>query len=288
MWCAVVLCYTPSRTQQAAEPCVMAIDYVIDTNCIPKQTLTTEGIMERLKGKERAETIIRMYRQAGDQRPPSEMGYEFTRSTPAGQSETETIVVQDVLDLVDQLKPLEKHCTGCPANRTGSPFGCMGFVQYPISGAAEAWLLNQLPAPNEPLIWLLLKQGVDNFQYDGQTIAALRQQSDTYFEDRLAARRILGEFDLDANQVFEMIFAVGDISPNHAGILLLFFNAIERSEIQADEIMRIAPAAPDLVAKYPFLHQIMPADDPTTRDLKHFFHALYLAWSLNVLLKVDA
>lgn len=266
----------------------MAIDYVIDYNCIPKHTLTSDGIVERLKGKERAEMIIQTFRQNGDQRPPSEMGYEFTRSTPAGETETEVIVVQDILDLANQLTPLEHHCAGCPANRANKPFGCTGFVQYPISGAAEAWLLNQLPAPTEPLIWLLLKQGVDNFQYDGQTIAALRQQSDTYFEDQKAAVRILGEFDLDANQVFEMIFSVGDISPNHAGILLLFFNAIERSEIQANEIMQIAPATPELVEKYPFLHQIMPMDDPTTRELKMFFHALYIAWSLNVLLKVDA
>lgn len=266
----------------------MAIDYVIDYDCIPKQTLTTEGILERLKGKERAAMIIRMFRENGDQRSPSEMGFEFTRSTPEGQSETELIVVQDILDQAAQLDPLEHHCKGCPANRTGTPFGCTGFIQYPISGEAESWLLNQLPIPGEPLVWLLLKQGVDNFQYDGQHVALMRTQSDTYFADKRAATRRLGEIVLDANQVFEMIFLVGDIIPNHGAILLLFYNALDRAELEAPDIMALAPAIPETVEKYGFLHQAMPNDDVTTAEIKNFLHALYIAWSLNVNLRVDA
>lgn len=266
----------------------MAIDYVIDYDCEPKRKLTTDGILERIKGRERAAMIIRLFRENGDDRPPSEMGFEFTRRTPEGEEETQLIVVQDILDESDELKPLEHHCRGCPANRTGTPFGCTGFVQYPISGKAEAWLLNQLPSIKEPLVWLLLKQGVENFQYDGQTVAELRKQGDTYFEDNHAAARSLGDFSINANQVLEMIFTVGDIIPNHAAILLLFYNAIERSELEADSIMKLAPATKEKIEKFPFLHQIMPIDDTTTGDLKEFFQALWLAWSLNVKLKVDA
>lgn len=266
----------------------MAIDYVIDYDCVPKQTLGTTGILERLKSRDRADTIVRMFRENGDDRPPSEMGFEFTRSTPEGEEETELIVVQDIIDLAEQLNPLAHHCVGCPANRTGQPFGCTGFVQYPISGKAEAWLLNQLPSINEPLVWLLLKQGVENFKYDGQQVAALRQQDDTYFEDKQAAYRFLGEFNLNANQMFEMIFMVGDIIPNHGAILLLFYNAIERSELQANEIMALAPATEEKIRKHPFLHQVMQGDDRTIAELKEFFNAVYIAWALNVRLIVDA
>lgn len=266
----------------------MAIDYVIDYDCVPKQTLGTEGIKERLKGLERAQLIIQLYRDHGDDRPPSQMGFDFTRQTAEGEEETQLIVVQDLLDQGEVLVPLRDHCAGCPANRARKPFGCMGYIQYPISGQAESWLLNQLPSTNEPLVWLLLKQGVDNFQYDGQQIAALRQTSDTYFEDRQAAVRILGEFDLNANQIFEMIFNVGDIIPNHGAILLVFFNAVERSEMEAGDIMQLAPATPDLIAQYPYLHQIMANDDATTVEIKDFLEALYIAWSLNVKLLVDA
>ena len=60
----------------------MAIDYIIEYDCVPKQTLTANGIIERIKEKERAETVIQWFRAAGDTRPPSEMGFEFTKSTP--------------------------------------------------------------------------------------------------------------------------------------------------------------------------------------------------------------
>lgn len=266
----------------------MAIDYVIDYDCVPKQTLGTDGIVERLKSRERAETIISMFRQNGDDRPPSEMGFEFTRSTPEGEEETQLVVVQDILDYVADLNPIAHHCRGCPANRTGTPFGCTGFIQYPITGKGEEWLLNQLPSVNEPLVWLLLKQGVENFNYDGKQMAALRAEGDVYFEDNQAAFRFLGEFNLNANQIFEMIFVVGDIIPNHGAIMLLFYNAIERSELQANEIMALAPADEEKIRKHPFLHQIIQGDDRTIAELKEFFNAMYIAWALNVKLKIDA
>lgn len=266
----------------------MAIDYIIDYKCVPKQTLGSDGIVERLKSRERADMIIRMFREKDDDRPPSEMGFEFTRSTPEGEEETQLIVVQDILDTVAELDPVAHHCHGCPANRTGTPFGCTGFVQYPISGKGEEWLLNQLPSINEPLIWLLLKQGVENFNYDGAQMARLRAQGETYFEDKHAGFRLLGEFNLSANQVFEMIFTVGDIIANHGAIMLLFFNAIERSDLQADEIMGLSPADDEKIQKNPFLHQVMQGDDRTIADLKEFLNAVYIAWALNVNLKMDA
>jgi len=265
----------------------MAIDYTIDYPCEPKRQLSTEGIRERLKGRERAELIIAQYRDAGDQRPPSEMGFEFTRRTSEGEGETELIIVQDLLDQAAQLDGLAHHCRGCPANRTGQPFGCMGYVSYPISAAGEAFLVDRLPVPDEALVWLLLKRGVDDFQYDGQQIALLRMQDSIYFEAQRPPERRLGEFTIDGNQVFEMIFTVGDIIPNHAGVLLLFFGAISR-ELEAHEIMQISPAPPDAVQRYPFQLRMEPWDDPTIQDLKAFLHALYIAWALNVKLLVDA
>lgn len=264
----------------------MAIDYIIGYDCIPKQTIKAEGILERLKGEQRALSIIELFRKNGDQRPPSQMGFEFTRNTPEGVEETQVIVVQDLLDEAAELEPLEHYCIGCPANRTGERFGCMGFIQYPISRQAESWLLDRLPVPDEPLVWLLLKQGVQEFQYDGGTVKPLRNSSDAYFEERMTLQRRLGEFSIDANQLFEMIFAVGNIQPNHAALLLLFMGAINR-DLEADEIMHITPAPPDADTRYPFILQHEPDDDQTIAELKEFLRALYMAWKLNVPLKLD-
>jgi hypothetical protein len=260
----------------------MAIDYAIQYDCVPRRELGDDTILELLKDQERAEMMIRMFRQNGDSRPPSEMGYEFTRTTPLGDEETELIVVQDVLDRVEELNVRAHHCRNCPANRRGQPYGCTGFIQYPLSGVGEAWLLNQLPNPQNALVWLLLKQGIDNFMYDGQDIADLRRKGDTYFEDRKSPVRKLGEFDVNSNQVFEMTFTVGDINPNHAGVLLLFFNAIDR-DLEADAIMSIGQASYE---QFPFQLNPEPNDDKTIMELKSFLNALYVAWALKVGLRV--
>ena len=266
----------------------MAIDYIIDYDCVPKQTLGTEGILERIKAQARAENVIRLFREHGDTRPPSEMGFEFTRSLPDGTEETQVIMVQDMLDQAAELNPLASYCVGCPANALGKPFGCMGQIQYPISSAAEAWLLDRLPGIEQPLVWLLLRQGVQEMGYDGAAVQPLRANP-TYFEERRIRGRDLVEFVFTADQVFEMLFMLGHIQPSHASMLLLLFNAIPR-DVEANQIVQILNhtlTAEEIAQQYPFQMKLDPNDDPTTADLKQFFYAAYHAWTLNVRLLLD-
>lgn len=264
----------------------MAIDYVIDYNCVPKQTLGTDGILERIKGRERAETIIELYRQHGDDRTPSEMGFEMVRTAADGSDETQIIIVQHLLDAADELIPLAPYCDGCPANRTGDPFGCMGRIGYPLSPFGEAWMLNQLPEPTEPLVWLLLRQGILKFKYDGSSVRLLRAAGTTHFSEQRTIQRELGELTVNSDQVFEMTFLLGHIQPNHAGILLLFFNAIHR-DMEADEIMNIGTMPPELREQFDFRITVSAEDDPTTAEIKQFLYALYLAWQLDVQMLLD-
>lgn len=262
----------------------MAIDTVIDYPCVPKAQLTTPGLVERLKGYHRAQALIEMHRREGDMRPPRELDFEFTRRTGDGKEITSTLTVQHLLDEAADLTPLGHHCHGCPANRTGGTFGCVGFLDYPITAAGETWLLKQLPDMQEVLPWLLLKDGIEVFQYDGQTVAPLRLDP-TYFETRVPPFRDLGEFIINANQTFEMMFMVGDIMPNHAAILMLFFKAIPR-DLPAEQISALSQVAAD-PQHLPFQHFIRDDDDSTVRQFKEFLQSLYLAWSLGVRLGVD-
>ena len=228
-----------------------------------------------------------MFRRNGDSRPPSEMGFEMVRTAADGSEETQVIVVQHLLDFAEDLDPLAHFCAGCPANRTGRPFGCIGQVDYPISGLAEAWLLNQLPEPTEPLVWLLLRQGIREFKYDGSTARDLREAGDTIFEERRTIYRALGEMTATSDQVFEMIFLTGNIQPNHAGVLLLFFGAITR-EIEAATIMNLGQMPLDERAAYDFRIVSVPDDDDlSTGQIKALLEALFLAWRLNVQLLLD-
>jgi len=288
-----LLCYTPDINDLHGMR-AMAIDYIIEYDCIPKQQFSAAGILERIKEKERAQEVIQWFRAAGDTRPPAQMGFEFSRSTPDEKGEKQVIVVQDLLDHAAQLDEWEYHCSGCPANGRDHPFGCMGFIRYPISARAETWLLERLPVPDEPLLWLLLKQGIRKFGYDGSSVKLLRDRDDTreeggrtYFELPAAPQRRLGELRVSGDQTLEMIFGVGErIMPNHAGILLLFFDAIDRS-LEAAEIHDISSFDEATRGKFAFRMAAEP-DDEKVYEFLAFFHALYLAWKLKAALFVDA
>ena len=273
----------------------MAIDYIIEYECAPKRELSAAGILERLKERERAQGVIQWFRAAGDYRPPSQMGFEFSHNLPGDNGEKQLIVVQDLLDHAAVLDDHADYCQNCPANRARRPFGCIGFIQYPITAHAETWLLERLPVPDEPLVWLLLKQGIQNLGYDGSSVKALRDadgenasDARTLFELPIAPQRRLGELRVSADQLLEMIFGVGArIFPNHAGILLLFVNAIER-DLEAEEIQAISSFETTISNRLAFDMPDLAEHDNCVKEFVAFFHALYTAWKLQAPLFVDA
>ena len=273
----------------------MAVDSVIELDCLPKRVLGAEGILERLKERQRAAEVIAWFRAAGDSRSPDQMGFEFSRSVPGQDSGKQLIVVQDLLDHAAALDEQAGHCLGCPANIAGTAYGCVSFIDYPISANAEVWLLERLPVPDEPLVWLLLRQGIQKLGYDGASVKALREaQPDDepgqrrYFELPIAPQRRLGEVRVSSDQALEMILGVGPrIIPNHAGILLLFFAAIDR-DLDAPTIQNISSVDRSIRETIDFAMPVRDEDDACTRQFIAFFHALYTAWKLDKPLYVDA
>ncbi len=281
----------------------MAIEYSIERACVPRNTLGTSGILERLKGRERARTIIGLFRRNGDDRPPAQMGFELSRSLPDGIEETKVIVVQDMLDEATALDQQAHHCVGCPANIGVVPaamaadtpsggFGCIGRIDYPLTSAAERWLLDRLPGIDLPLVWLLLRQGVQEMGYDGDAVRALRVNP-AYFDERRVMGRDMAEFVMSADQVFEMQYLLGDNRPAHAGVLLLFFGAIRR-DIEAPDIQRImnvsgaTPLTHEEIARdYPFIMTAAADADRTILQFVDFFRALHTAWMLGFRLGLD-
>lgn len=266
----------------------MAIDTSIDYACKPKKQLTTPGILARLKGRDRARRIIKLYRDNNDNRPYDQMGFEFTRNTPDGAEATEVIMVTDLLNEAAALEEHEHHCAGCPANLAGQPYGCFGRVSYPLSDHGERWLLLQLPQPHEaPLVWTLLGEHLREINQREAEIQEVREAG-TYFESERNPRRRLGEIAFSGNNAFYLLFMAGHISPARAAVLMLFFDAIPRN-IDAPQMYKLAPVPKDVDERYPF--QIEPddeIDDRTVTELKVFFRALYTAWRLNVDLLLDA
>ncbi|HLY25978.1 MAG TPA: hypothetical protein VKQ72_06540 [Aggregatilineales bacterium] len=264
----------------------MGIDYVIGLDCVPKQTLAPQIILERLKARDRAAAIVKLYRDHGDQRSPSEMGFEMVRRTPTGGEETQVVIVQDLLDESSSLDLLSHHCAGCPANCLQQPFGCYGSLNYPISRAAELWLLKQLPGEDEPLPFLLLNQTMKEFGLTGAGVQSvkMRERPGVFFETAERFGRNLEDKQITTDHVFEMLFMVGDIQPPYAVMLLLFFGAIPR-DMDAASMMSLTERDAD--RSLPFALEDDPDDDESIRGFKGFFEALHRAYRLGVALSLD-
>jgi hypothetical protein len=265
----------------------MAIDYVVHLTCTPKETFGADGILDRLKAGARAREVIRLYRENGDGRPPSEMGFEFTRSTPEGEEEIAVILVQDMLAQAAELEPLLPWCADCPANVLGRPFGCYGAINYPISSAAEKWLLDQLPSNQDAILWLLLRETLK--ENDGHAVGPLRAGG-AYFEEKAIRGRQYPEAVASADQIFQMLFLYGHIQARHAGILLLFFHAVPRDSLEPTDITRLLDGTfpqGEMEERFPFRLAHDDGDDSSVAEFKTFFKALHRAWLLNVPLLLD-
>jgi hypothetical protein len=266
----------------------MGIDYIIHYDCEPKRTLTLEGLMNRLKGRDRAAKIIELYRDQGDSRSPSQMGFEMMRHTPDGSAETEVMVVQDLLDAAAELEPWEHFCVGCPANRTATPFGCVGAINYPISTAAERWLLDQLPGNDHPLVFMLLQKALHEMGYTGETAAPLRAQSGVFMESPAPLERDLDGMLITGDQVFELLFLSGPIHPAHGSLLLQFFGGVS-PDLEASVMMQLAvpPSQAWIDEQVSFLHAPRASDDASITSLKEFFRALHIAFEFGVPVLLD-
>src|SRR5262245_51773425 len=123
----------------------MGIDYVVDRDCEAKQALGTETIVDLLKARSRAEYVLSMFRQKGDQRPPDQLTFMVAMNRNGQVTQTPV----SVQALLDQARPLDAHargCASCPANRgLDRGFGCHFSIGYPIEPDTEHMLLAMLP-----------------------------------------------------------------------------------------------------------------------------------------------
>lgn len=207
----------------------MGIDYVVDRSCPLKDDLSTPRMVELVKGRDRALSVLAMLRERGDTSDPASITFTSVLQTPDGIEEKE-VSVQSLLDAAEALKAHEHHCTDCPANIAAEPCGCYGYVRYPILGKAEQWLMSLLPKDLNTTAGQLLRRAVADFAYDGEPMRELRQDP-TFFEDQRPVRQrwgglLSGRWELTSDQLLQMMFCVGDVQPIHAAMLALFLGLL--------------------------------------------------------------
>src|SRR5258708_20317894 len=212
------------------------------------------------------------------------MGFEMVRRMPDGTEDTRVVIVQTLIDEAAQLDPLAHHCEGCPANRRGQPYGCFGYVNYPITRAAELWLLKQLPGIDEPLSFLLLNQTVREFAPTAERVVEMRANPGVFFPTAERYGKNLEDVQITTDQVFEMLFLNGTIQPQYSALLLVFFGAIPR-DMDADALMALTEPGTHEVE---FLMKPEPDDDDESIiALQVYFEAMFIAYQLGVSLSLD-
>lgn len=259
----------------------MGVDHVVDLDCNPKRALGVEGIVNLLKARSRADTILQMSRQNGDNRPPDQITFKVAVQRPTG------IETQDVSIgmLYQQAAALDAHrgaCASCPANGgSQAGFGCTRYLNYPIEQRTEQWLWSRLPQDMRCTAGHFLKSAIADFGWDGAPSARMRAQGQTFFESREPLRAQWPDgFTFTSDQLFHIMFHVGHLGSTHALMVCLFLGVVPHDldpQILGDRNRRAQTLALANV----------PPQEGQREQMAEVLRALVMAARLDVQLLVD-
>jgi len=125
----------------------MGLDYFVRRNCPAQETLGTDGFLSHMQRRRQlamfrpGATMIVDGREVAVAIPPGGVGVQMR----GPQGTTSSRLQHGDLEALDaSLARFQPACHDCPANLSGAPFGCYGFVSYPISAATELWLMAKI------------------------------------------------------------------------------------------------------------------------------------------------
>lgn len=259
----------------------MGIDFVVDLPCVAKRTLGTQGLVDLVKARSRADAVLQIARQNGDLRPAEQITFKIALMTPAGVQERDA----RISELYAQAAALDPHraaCSSCPANGGAPGFGCYRTIAYPIPARVESFLLARLPAIASCTAGQMLRRAFSDFGWDGAHAANMRTQGQRFFEASVPeARRFDDGFALTADQVHHMMFNVGHPNATHAMMLALFFGVIPHD---LDPGWLATPQNRAHVLAYA---TVAPQQDGATEAMAQYLRACALAARLDATILVD-
>jgi hypothetical protein len=261
----------------------MAIDYVLALGCEPQRQLGIDRMMGLHRTRILARTALERVREEGDRRAPSEIDVQLTMRKPDGES-ARGVRIQDLLDEAAPLDEVARHCSSCPAGLRRE-FTCHRRIRYPIPEHVEEWLMSLLPRTLDCTAGALLARGIGEFGWDGEPVARLRAHGTTFFESRapygVRWEADDGVLEVSSDQLFQMMFLVGDLAPTHCLMLALFCGVLPhdtslRDLKDRDGRMRALDAA-----------ELPAQPDPEIEQLAAFLRTLAIAARLEVSIVID-
>jgi hypothetical protein len=206
----------------------MAIDYVLALACEPQKVLGVERLVGLHRTRILARAALAQRRDDGDHRPAGEIEVQLTMRKPGGDA-ARGVTLQTLLDEAAPLDEVAGHCATCPAG-FAQAFACHRRIRYPIPEHVEAWLMAQLPTKLACTAGALLARGIKELGWGGEPAATLRAAGTAYFESRapygVRWQSDDGTIEISSDQLFQMMFMVGNLAPTHCLMLALFCGVI--------------------------------------------------------------
>lgn len=261
----------------------MAIDYVLAMGCEPQRELGVERLVSLHRTRILARTALAHRRADGDDRSPDEIEVQLTMTRPEGQA-ARAVTLQHLLDDAAPLDDVTGHCARCPA---GMPreLACHRRIGYPIPEHVEAWLMSRLPTTLDCTAGALLARGLREFGWDGAPCAKLRAEGTTYFESRapygVRWQADDGTLEISSDQLFQMMFQVGNLAPTHCLMLALFCGVLPH-DISIYDLKDTEGRTRALA-----LADIPPQADAEIEQLAAFLRMLAVAARLDVAILID-
>ena len=261
----------------------MAIDYLLGVRCEPQRQLGVDRLVALNRTRILARSALAHMREDGDARAPHEIEVQLTMRTSDGDSARGVTLA----DLLDESRPLDEvtpYCEKCPA-QLKRELACHRRIRYPIPERVEAWLMARLPTTLACTAGALLVRGLAEFGWDGSPTAKLRSAGTTFFESRapygVRWESEDGVIEISSDQLFQMMFLVGNLAPTHCLMLALFCGVIPH-DTSVHDLKDEAGRARALAAA-----TVATESDPDIEQLAAFLRALAAAAQLDVPILVD-
>lgn len=261
----------------------MAIDYVLATGCEPQRQLGVERLVGLHRTRILARSAVARLRESGEERAPSEIELQLTTPLPQGPT-ARGVTLQDLIDEAAPLDAVADHCDRCPA-ALPREFACHRRIRYPIPEHVEEWLMARLPTALACTAGALLVRSLGEFSWDGEPVATLRANGQTFFESRapygVRWQGEQGPIEISSDQLFQMMFLVGNLAPAHSLLLALVFGVIPH-DIDLDDLKDRERRNRALEAADVPVHS-----DPDIEQLAAFLRTLALAARLDMPIMID-
>jgi hypothetical protein len=261
----------------------MAIDYLLGVRCEPQKRLGVERLVNLHRTRILARSALAHMREDGDARAPSEIEIQLTMRTTGGDT-ARGVTLEDLLDEARPLDEVAPYCERCPADLPRE-FACHRRIRYPVSEKVEAWLMSRLPQSLACTAGALLVRGLAEFGWDGAPAAKMRASGTTFFESRapygVRWESPDGVIEISSDQLFQMMFLVGNLAPTHCLMLALFTGVIPHDTSLHD--LKDEPGRARVLAAA----SVPSESDPDIEQLAAFLRALALAARLEVPILVD-